>query len=168
MRIRPAVLLAALAGGPAACGWSAPPAPAQPIRFSHRVHVGENLVGCTSCHAYAERSPVAGIPSMQRCQGCHRFVKEDPQNARVTGEIKALLARIDEGAPIRWVRVHRLPDHVFFTHERHVRNGVRCEECHGKVEAMDEDRQVAPLTMGWCLDCHHARRAAADCLTCHR
>ncbi len=168
MRIGPAALAALAGGALAACGFSPPPAPAQPIRFSHAVHVADNLVGCTSCHVYAERGPVAGIPSMQRCQGCHKFVKQDPENAQRTAEIKALLDRIDEGKPIEWVRVHRLPDHVFFTHERHVRKGVRCEECHGPVRTMDEDRQVAPLTMGWCLACHHARKAPTDCWTCHK
>ncbi len=105
---------------------------------------------------------------MQRCQGCHRFVKQDPQSPQRTAEIKALLDRIEAGTPIAWVRVHRLPDHVFFTHERHVRKGVRCQECHGEVQRMDEDRQVAPLTMGWCLACHHARHAPTDCWTCHK
>ncbi len=153
-----------------------PPAPLQPIRFSHAIHAGEFGIGCTSCHAYAEHAPVAGIPSMARCQGCHKFVKEDPERPAVTAEIKALLDRLAEGTAIDWVRVHRVPDHVYFTHQRHVRAGVLCRECHGEVERMDVVRQVAPLTMGWCLDCHRRKQAErplerahlTDCWTCHK
>ena len=168
MRTLLATTLAALASCALACGWSPPPAPAQPIRFSHKVHAGDNIIGCTSCHAYAEHSPVAGIPSMQRCQGCHKFVKQDPQDPRITSEIQALLKRLDEGTAIPWVRVYRLPDHVYFTHERHVAKGLRCQQCHGEVQTMEVVRQASPLTMGWCLECHHAKQAPTDCWTCHK
>jgi hypothetical protein len=149
--------------------------PAQPIPFSHRIHAGEAAIGCTSCHVYAERGPVAGIPSMARCQGCHKFVKEDPEKPAITAELKKLLPLLREEKPIEWVRVHRVPDHVYFTHVRHVRAGVRCQECHGEVEKMDVVSQVAPLTMGWCLDCHHrkqrevpGRERLTQCVTCHK
>ncbi len=153
-----------------------PPPPAQPIAFSHRIHAGEAGIGCTSCHAYAERAPVAGIPSMNRCQGCHKFVKQDPDRPQVTAEIKALLDRLREGKPIEWVRVYRVPDHVYFTHQRHVAAGVACQECHGPVETMDVMRRVSPLTMGWCLACHHRKQAErpaeraklTECVTCHK
>jgi hypothetical protein len=153
-----------------------PPEPAQPIKFSHKVHAGDAHIGCTSCHAYAERGPVAGIPSMARCQGCHKFVKEDKENPAITAEIKALLTVLEEGKVIEWRRVHRVPDHVYFTHERHVLAGVRCQECHGEVEQMEVVRQVSPLTMGWCLECHKAKQAEhpagramlTDCWTCHK
>jgi hypothetical protein len=167
----------ALAGALALLGGSRPPAaPEQPIRFSHKVHAGDNHIGCTSCHGYAEHGPVAGIPSMARCQGCHKFVKEDPENPTVTAEIKVLLQKLEEGTAIEWVRVHRVPDHVFFTHERHVLAGVRCQECHGEVERMESVRQVSPLTMGWCLECHRRKQAEkpadrarlTDCWTCHK
>ncbi len=174
-----AVLTAAVAlgaGALALLGRGSAAAPAQPIAFNHRIHAGDNHIGCTACHVYAERAPVAGIPSMARCQGCHKFVKEDPGNPAVTAEIKALLQRLEQGKAIEWVRVHRLPDHVFFTHERHVRAGLRCQECHGEVERMEAVRQVSPLTMGWCLDCHRAKQAErpaerarlTDCWTCHK
>lgn len=167
------LLAAALVGG---CAEGLPPAPAQPIAFSHRVHAGQNRIGCPVCHSYAERGPVAGIPSMARCQGCHKFVKEDKNDPVVTAQIKALLSYLDDEKPILWIRVHRLPDHVFFTHQRHVRSGVECRECHGEVEEMEEARQVSPLTMGWCLDCHLRKQAErplerarlTDCLTCHK
>ena len=153
-----------------------PPRPAQPIPFNHRIHAGENHIGCTACHAYAERGPVAGIPSMARCQGCHKFVKEDEKAPAVTAEIQQLLQRLEEGKAIEWVRVHRLPDHVFFTHQRHVLAGVRCQTCHGEVEGMEAVRQVSPLTMGWCLECHRHKQAEnpaalarlTDCWTCHK
>ncbi len=166
MRTPTAVVVAACCA--AGCGWTPPAAPAQPIRFSHKVHAGDNLIGCTSCHAYAEHAPVAGIPSMQRCQGCHKFVKQDPDNPQMTKEIQPLLAKLEEGTPIEWVRVYRVPDHVHFTHERHVAKGLRCQECHGEVQKMEIVRQVAPLTMGWCLECHRARKAPTDCWTCHK
>jgi cytochrome c7-like protein len=149
--------------------------PAQPLEFSHRIHAGEAAIGCTSCHVYAERGPVAGVPSMSRCQGCHKFVKEDPAHPEITRQLKPLLDVLRRGEAIEWVRVHRVPDHVYFTHERHVRAGVRCQECHGEVEKMDVVRQVAPLTMGWCLECHHRKQRErpglgrlTECVTCHK
>ncbi len=137
-------------------------APAQPVSFSHKVHAGDNLIGCTYCHAYAERAPLAGIPSMARCQGCHQYVGEDKP------AVRAVLEAFERGERIEWVRVHRVPDHVYFTHERHVAAGIACAECHGPVETMESVRQVAPLTMGWCLDCHEKKQASTDCLTCHK
>ncbi len=181
MRAFPAAL--AVVGAVAAAGVALalrgeplPPAPVQPIRFSHRIHAGDFGIGCTSCHAYAEHAPVAGIPSMARCQGCHKFVKEDKEHPEITAEIKALLDKLSDEVPIEWVRVHRVPDHVYFTHQRHVRAGVQCQECHGEVERMEVMRQVAPLTMGWCLDCHKRKQAErplerarlTDCWTCHK
>ncbi len=142
--------------------------PAQPIKFSHAVHAGDNRIGCTSCHAYAEHSTVAGIPSMARCQGCHRFVRNAKENPARDAELQALIKALDEGKPIEWARVYRVPDHVFFTHERHLAAGVRCQECHGPVETMEVVRQATPLTMGWCLSCHHQRKAPTDCWTCHK
>ena len=152
--------------------------PRQPISFSHRVHAGENGIGCTACHVYAERSPVAGVPSMARCQGCHKFVKQDPARPELTEAMKPLLAWLRQRPPqpIPWARVHRLPDHVLFTHQRHAAGGVVCRECHGEVEKMDQVRQVSSLLMGWCLECHRRKQAEkpagrahlTECLTCHK
>jgi hypothetical protein len=173
---RPILAMLGAAGLSAACGWTPPPAPAQPIAFNHRVHAGDNRIGCTACHGYTEHGPVAGIPSMARCVGCHKFVKEDPKDPQLTAELKALVARLQEGTAIEWVRVYRVPDHVYFTHQRHVAAGLRCQECHGEVERMEVVRQASPLTMGWCLDCHRKKVAErpqgrahlTDCLTCHK
>jgi hypothetical protein len=173
--LRACAIAAAVAAGRVVAA-AEPDGPAQPIRFSHRIHAGDAAIGCTSCHVYAERGPVAGIPSMARCQGCHKFVKEDPQNPKIAEELKPLLQHLRAGTVIEWVRVHRVPDHVYFTHQRHVLAGVRCQECHGPVERMEVVRQVAPLTMGWCLECHQrkqreqpaARARLTECTTCHK
>ncbi len=152
----------AIAGCAAACGTPTPTAPVQPIPFSHEIHAGQNQIGCTLCHAYALRGPVAGIPSTARCNGCHKFVATDkPAVQKVNQAFSA-------GKPLVWERVYFLPDQVFFTHERHLAAGLRCQQCHGPVETMKVTERVAPLTMGWCLGCHLERHAPTDCLTCHK
>lgn len=165
----PAAILAALA----LPLMGAVAAPAQPFKFSHKVHAGDAHIGCTSCHAYAERGPTAGVPSMARCQGCHKFVKEDKENPQLDQELKALRKVLDEGKPVEWARVHRVPNHVYFTHQRHVVGArLACKECHGEVEKMEVVRQVSPLTMGWCLACHqkpsNLNKAPTDCWACHK
>jgi hypothetical protein len=145
----------------------------QPIWFSHKVHVGEARMGCTSCHVYAERGPVAGVPSMSRCRGCHKFVKEDKERPRIDQALKELQRLLAEDRPVAWARVHRLPDHVYFTHQRHVVDAkLACRECHGDVDTMDVVQQVSPLTMGWCLSCHQRPEnrgtAPTDCWACHK
>ena len=134
---------------------------AQPIAFSHSHHVTEIGIDCQFCHAYARRGPVAGIPSVQRCAGCHSVVlSEEPEILRV-------LEYWENEEPIPWVRVHDLPDHVRFTHKAHVRAGVGCETCHGDVAGMEAAVQVESLSMGWCVSCHEDRGATRDCLACH-
>ncbi len=133
----------------------------QPIAFSHAHHVTEIGLDCQMCHVYARRSPVAGIPSVGVCAGCHKHVLSDQP------EIQKILAFWEDERPIPWVRVHDLPDHVRFTHKRHVLGGVDCAECHGNVSSMEIARQVESLSMGWCVTCHEERDASNDCLTCH-
>ncbi|MDD5435574.1 MAG: cytochrome c3 family protein [Nitrospira sp.] len=138
--------------------------PAQPIAFSHRVHAHENEIPCMYCHAYADKSAVAGIPAVQRCIGCHSIIKRDaPEIVKLTGYW-------DRKEPIPWIKVHNLPDFVYFTHKRHVRAGIQCNICHGDVAGMDVITRVASLKMGWCLECHRKRgvKAGADCWTCHK
>ena len=144
----------------AASSLAADPA-GQPIAFSHQHHAGQYQMDCQFCHPYARRSPVAGIPSVQRCVGCHLVVVSDRP------EIQKLIEYWENEDPIPWVRVHNLPDHVRFTHKAHVRAGVGCASCHGDVRQMDIAEQVEPLTMGWCLNCHEERQATRDCLACH-
>lgn len=141
--------------------------PVQPIAFSHKVHAGENGLDCQFCHAYARRSPVAGIPSLQRCAGCHRPMVASKREA-AKPEVQKLLDFSDKKEPIPWVRVYDLPDHVYFSHRTHVHAEVRCQTCHGAVETMDQVSQVAPLSMGWCVNCHRERNASQDCLVCHK
>ena len=137
------------------------PAAAGPVTFDHRVHVTDNGLECQLCHAYARRGPVAGLPPVARCAGCHRFV------ATESPAVGKLMARFEAGEPVAWTRVHHLPEYVRFTHKPHVRAGVGCQVCHGDVGAMRTVEQAAPLTMGWCVGCHEQRGAPDDCLTCH-
>ena len=129
--------------------------PDQPIAFSHKVHAGENQIDCQYCHFTVEESRHAGIPPMQLCMNCHSVVKEGPNTG--TEEIAKIYAAIESGKPTRWVKVHNLPDHVYFNHAQHVKVGkIECEECHGEVKAMDRIMQVEDLSMGWCINCHRS------------
>ena len=134
---------------------------AQPIAFSHAHHVTEVGLDCQFCHAYARRGPVAGIPSVQLCAGCHEVVLSDAP------EIVKVLDYWENKEPIAWVRVHDLQDYVRFAHKPHIRAGVGCADCHGNVEAMEAAVQVESLSMGWCVSCHKERNASRDCLVCH-
>ncbi len=123
-------------------------APEQPVPFDHRHHVVDDGIDCRYCHTTADRSPRAGIPSTEVCMGCHSQIwAESPL-------LEPVRESYFEGRPIRWARVHRLPDFVYFDHRIHVSRGVGCESCHGRVDQMARVRQVEPLTMGWCLECH--------------
>ena len=138
-------------------------APDQPIAYSHKLHAGELKIDCQFCHFNVSRGKFAGVPPMSVCIGCHKQVATDKP------EIKKLLAIEEKGSyvdadgiekaggVVHWNRVHRLPDHVYFSHEWHVKGGVACQSCHGPVEEMVKVRQVSPLTMEWCLDCHRKK-----------
>lgn len=134
----------------------------QPIAFSHRVHAGEFKIACEYCHGYARRASVAGIPSVQRCMGCHKIT------AANNPEVQKLQSYWNQKRPIRWAKVTSMPDYVFFEHWPHVRAEVQCQTCHGPVETMEEVRQVKALTMSECLACHRKERASIDCYVCHR
>ena len=162
-------------------------APTQPILFSHVVHAGSFQIGCQFCHADARRSEYAGLPSVERCMGCHRII-----GAQDNPEIQKIHRYAERGEPVPWVRVFKMPEFTYFPHKPHVRAGVECQTCHGPVERMrvvgattgpsllnDLKHLVGlrppspPLTMGWCLDCHREQnatrgmRAPLDCVTCH-
>lgn len=178
--------------------------PVQPIAFSHRQHAGQLQISCYYCHSGAENSPHAGFPAGSVCMTCHRFVTApqadvlpeilDARKARrtprpiISSELQKLYAAMglnnqmepDPGkkpTPIAWIRVHQLPAYTCFDHRAHVQAGVDCQRCHGPVETMDRVRQVADLSMGWCVDCHRqpGRRGmegravapSTDCATCH-
>jgi len=123
-------------------------APAQPIAFPHTIHARDNKIACLYCHSAARTSRHAGIPSASVCMNCHALLEKQ------TVEIEKLKEAAQEQRPISWVKVHALPDFVYFNHSQHVLSDVACQRCHGPVEQMDRVEQAAPLTMGWCLDCH--------------
>jgi len=137
-------------------------APKQPIEFRHDVHARDNGIPCLYCHAYARLSTVAGVPSVRKCMVCHLFYAGEHEG------VKALKEYWEKGQAIEWIRVYFLPDFVYFSHKRHVRGGVQCQECHGPVQDMEVLTRSISLEMGWCLDCHRARKASVDCLTCHQ
>ena len=161
-------------------------APRQPIFFNHVIHAGSFGIACQYCHADARRSEYAGIPSVDRCLGCHKII-----GAQDNPEIKKIHEYAQRREAIPWVRVFKVPEFTYFTHKAHVRAGVECQRCHGRVERMrvvgadtgpritnDLKRLIGlrppalPLTMGWCVDCHraenaHGAHAPLDCVTCH-
>jgi len=124
-------------------------APEQPIAFSHKLHAGDNKVPCLYCHYGARSSRHAGIPSSSVCMNCHGLLEKQ------TVEIERFKEAAQLDRPlVSWVKIHNLPDFVYFNHSRHVLSGVTCQRCHGEVEKMQRVEQVMPLTMGWCLECH--------------
>ena len=151
----------------------------QPIAFPHSKHAKDLGIDCQYCHSGARKGQHAGVPPTQVCMGCHAMVSSDGRPE--LEKLKAFWAA-GKGDPIPWVKVHDLPDFVYFSHKRHVLGGVQCQECHGQVQEMGVDERVASLKMGWCLDCHaqHAlddsygtqqelrRSELKDCWTCHK
>jgi len=151
--------------------------PAQPIFYSHKVHAGINQISCLYCHGSAWDSKTAGVPSVNICMNCHKAINEYTKGPKLlTAEGEEVngtqeIAKIYKAAgfdpakpnswdaskakPLEWVKIHSLPDHVFFSHAQHVRAGkVQCQTCHGEITAMDEVKQASELSMGWCINCH--------------
>jgi hypothetical protein len=120
----------------------------QPVQFSHKHHVGDDGIDCRYCHTGVEVSAVAGIPPTKTCMNCHSVLFKDAPYLEPVRESY----RTDKS--ISWVRVHRLPDFVYFNHSIHVNKGVGCSSCHGQVNQMPLMFQAKELTMEWCLDCH--------------
>lgn len=133
--------------------------PAQPIPFSHKFHVQEIGMQCAYCHAGTESSPVATIPAVETCMGCHRLVGSQLE------PIQDLRGYWDRKEGIPWERVYKLPDFVQFPHDAHIRNNLACAECHGAVEEMDRVSKVSSLRMGWCLSCHMGEGEESDYAT---
>lgn len=148
-------------------------APVQPIHYSHRIHAGSNGIDCNYCHSSARVSKHSGIPSLNVCMNCHKNISEvsdttatadyskefydneiaklykavgwDKENQKYTGKTE----------PVKWVRIHNLPSFVYFNHSQHVTvGGIECQTCHGPVQTYEIQKQFAPLTMSWCIDCH--------------
>jgi len=146
-------------------------APDQPIKFSHKLHAGQYGIDCQYCHTGVEKSKNANIPSPNICMNCHVAVQSGPKYG--TEEISKIYAAIGydpgtgnytgETKPIEWVRIHNLPDHVYFNHQQHVVAGnLDCENCHGNVKEMEVVQQVSLLEMGWCIDCHKETEVEVD------
>jgi hypothetical protein len=128
-------------------------APDQPVKFSHRIHAGQNKINCRYCHATVEYGKSAGIPAASLCMNCHMVVREGAKSGKF--EIAKVVEAYETGHPIQWTRIHNLPDHVFFNHSIHVGSGkLDCTKCHGPVAEMDIMRQYSDLSMGWCVNCH--------------
>ena len=147
--------------------------PVQPIHYSHKIHAGDNQIDCNFCHSSARKSQVAGIPSLNVCMSCHKNISEVAEETATPefskefydGEIAKLYQAVGwnpeqqeytgKTEPVKWIRIHNLPDFVYFNHSQHVTvAGIACQTCHGQIEEMDEVSQFAPLTMGWCISCH--------------
>ncbi|MHC4953442.1 MAG: cytochrome c3 family protein [Planctomycetota bacterium] len=126
--------------------------PLQPISFSHKLHVGGLGMECLHCHNHVGDSPHANVPSTQTCLNCHgtRFGNVAGQSAALAPLRAAELS----GRALEWARVHKVPDYAYFNHAVHVRRGVSCVSCHGRIDEMDVVRHEQPLSMSWCLDCH--------------
>ncbi len=123
-------------------------APVQPVPFSHAIHAGQLGIDCRYCHNNVEKSPNATVPTSQTCMNCHSIVlKDSPLLAIVR-------ASYQSGNPVPWVRIHQLPDFVYFNHAIHVNRGISCFECHGQINQMDRVHETQPLSMGFCLNCH--------------
>jgi Class III cytochrome C family. len=128
-------------------------APDQPIKFSHKVHATDNKIDCKYCHTTVEYGKSAGIPAMELCMNCHVLVREGTHSGKF--EIAKVVEANETKTPVEWVRIHNLPDHVFFSHAQHVGVGkVDCKQCHGDVQNMDIVKQNSDLSMGWCINCH--------------
>jgi cytochrome c2 len=160
--------------------------PVQPIYYSHKVHAGINQINCLYCHGSAWESKTAGIPAVNICMNCHKGITEySSKSVKLYNEdgdeinANAELAKLFDAAgfdpkqpakwdpskakPIEWVKIHNLPDHVYFNHSQHIRAGkVQCQTCHGEITAMDEVKQVSELSMGWCINCHRETKVDFD------
>jgi hypothetical protein len=120
----------------------------QPVQFDHRHHVRDDGIDCRYCHTTVDRSPSAGIPATEVCMGCHAQVWNQ------SDKLAPVRASFFQNTPIRWNRVHDLPDFVFFDHSVHIHAGAPCAACHGDVQNMPLVAKVNSFTMGFCLDCH--------------
>jgi hypothetical protein len=176
--------------------------PKQPIAYSHKLHAGDLGIACVYCHYNAAKSPHAGIPPAALCMNCHNLVtasaealKAEKEAARREGRPERPIVspglrklydalglddklkpdKSKEPQPIRWVKVHHLPEYTRFDHRAHVSAGVKCQDCHGPVERMAVISQQSSLSMGWCVKCHKEHKEiegkkvspSTDCAACH-
>lgn len=148
--------------------------PDQPIPFDHSLHAGKMKMDCQYCHTGARRSAASGVPPTNTCMGCHKLARTEAD------AIKKVAQSYEAKEAIEWTKVHDLPDFVRFSHKPHLakfmplnsadspaESAEVCAKCHGNVKEMTVAEQVAPLQMGWCIDCHIQNEAKISCNTCH-
>lgn len=136
----------------------------QPIQYNHSIHVDEAGLYCSDCHVGVETKIQATLPTIKRCSTCHSEMQgESPEEAKV-------VEAVNNKEEIHWNRIYTLPEHVFFSHRRHVTAGkVACSECHGEVEKLTKpaDHQLVPIQMKRCMKCHDRKSVSNDCINCH-
>ncbi len=158
------VLVVVLVGGVVSRGTAV--AQDQPLDYSHQTHIAAGM-DCLFCHSSATRSQIAGVPSVQKCMGCHETITPESES------MQTLQGYWERQEPIPWERVNKQPDFVYFSHQPHVNSGLACENCHGDVSSMDQAQKSVEMDMGWCLDCHAQQDEAIaphlwDCVVCHQ
>lgn len=147
--------------------------PDQPIAYSHKLHAGDMKIDCKYCHTGVEKSRHAMVPPLSTCMNCHSIARKDKP------EIIKLTEYYNEGKPLPWKRIHRVPDFAYFNHSVHVNKGIDCIDCHGDIAKMEKVLQVNSFTMGACLDCHRnpqkfvsnasqMNNGPTHCFACHR
>ena len=122
--------------------------PLQPVAYSHKLHADDLGIDCRYCHNYVEMSPHANVPPTQTCMNCHKLIGAESEKLLHVRESWSTQQ------PLKWVRVHKVPDYCYFDHSAHINQGVGCASCHGRVDQMEVVYQAETLSMGWCLDCH--------------
>ncbi len=138
-----------------------PPAPEQPIPFSHRFHVSSRQINCFFCHPGAQHAASAGVPPVEKCMLCHSVIIPD------FPAIKKLSGYYFSAKPVPWKRIYRLPDYVHFSHQIHIARGFDCSECHGDVKAMQRVGKARVIDMNFCVGCHWRNGASDSCFRCH-
>ncbi len=124
--------------------------PVQPVPYSHALHAGTLGINCLYCHTNVDKAAHANVPATETCMNCHQRIKaKSPQLAAVRESWST-------GNPVEWVKVHDLPDFAYFNHSAHIKKGVGCVSCHGRIDTMEKVSQREKLSMGWCLECHRA------------
>lgn len=122
--------------------------PTQPVPFDHALHVNQLGMDCRYCHTYVDRSGHSNVPDTATCMNCHNAVQAD------SPLLAPVRASYDSGEPVEWVRIHKVPDYVYFNHAVHVNRGISCVECHGNINEMEVVSHAEPLSMAFCLECH--------------
>lgn len=147
--------------------------PDQPINYSHKLHAGEMQIDCQYCHVAVEKSRHAMVPAVATCMNCHTLARKD------SPEIQKLTQIYQNQIPLRWKRIHKVPDYAYFNHSVHVNKGIECESCHSEIKQMEKVGQMKSFTMANCLKCHRnsheelpylqeVKEGPEYCFTCHR